>query len=273
MTYSANEISTQDGTPFECYVFNTPQGDFRYTTLPFAVTLASQEFTPETIDRTGFSLSALIDGIKTMDIMLPVGNALVDVYKAQAVPAYCSLTVYRAHYGDDLNVEYTTEWKGEVIGTGIQGDIFVFKTQSQLLSLLAGRARSVFYQYGCNNRVYDGRCQILEASFLTTGTVIDVDQTEVIIDDDGVADSELVLGKIKCVRTSEIRNIINNTERVSLDTRIDIGYPFDDLIVGDTVQLILGCDNRLTTCVNRFNNLQHFNGFPYIPKKNPFEGL
>lgn len=39
-------------------------------------------------------------------------------------------------------------------------------------------------------------------------------------------------------------------------------YP---VAVGDTFQLLPGCDHTTATCHNIFNNLSHFGGFPYIP--------
>jgi uncharacterized phage protein (TIGR02218 family) len=35
--------------------------------------------------------------------------------------------------------------------------------------------------------------------------------------------------------------------------------------IGDTFQLLPGCDHTTATCNNTFSNLIHFGGFPYIP--------
>lgn len=37
-----------------------------------------------------------------------------------------------------------------------------------------------------------------------------------------------------------------------------------------TVDVYPGCDKKITTCHNKFNNVVNFGGFPYIPQKNPF---
>jgi uncharacterized phage protein (TIGR02218 family) len=41
-----------------------------------------------------------------------------------------------------------------------------------------------------------------------------------------------------------------------------LGIPLE---VGDTVRLSAGCDKRMETCRNKFNNLVNFQGFPDIP--------
>jgi hypothetical protein len=35
--------------------------------------------------------------------------------------------------------------------------------------------------------------------------------------------------------------------------------------IGDTFQLLPGCDHTLATCQNIFNNLDHHGGFEFIP--------
>lgn len=272
MTYDANEDSVESGTPFECYSFATPSGTFRYTTLPFSVTLDGNLYTSETIDRTTFETSAAIASVKTMDIMLPFDNELVGNYSTRTLPDYCTVTVYRAHYGDDLSSEFVVEWIGEAVGTEITEEYFVFKTKSLMASLLTGNAKSVKYQYPCNNRVYDARCQAVESSFRVSATVTRVNLNVITVNSDSNADGDLILGKITLPRTSEVRSIVNNEDVDSGGSEITIAYPFDDIVVGDSVTLTLGCDNRLTTCLNRFNNIRNFTGFPYIPSKNPFQG-
>lgn len=39
---------------------------------------------------------------------------------------------------------------------------------------------------------------------------------------------------------------------------------------GDTVKIILSCNNTEAVCKNRFNNYINYNGFQYIPNQNPF---
>ena len=50
---------------------------------------------------------------------------------------------------------------------------------------------------------------------------------------------------------------------------IYLHMPFDDEVVGKQVIVYAGCDKTPQTCKNKFNNLQNFRGFPYIPVKNP----
>ncbi len=271
MTYTANENSVADGEPFECYEFTTPTTVYRYTTFPEAVTLNGEVFSPETMDRTVFDVSMVNDGLKTMDIMLPQDNDLVQIYKAEALPDFLSVVVYRAHVGDDLSSEFSVEWRGECVGIAMQSEWFVIKTRSILGALLTGQNRMAKYQRNCNNRVYDQRCKLVEANFTTTTTVLRNLGSIVRVANDGVDNGALQLGRIVNTRTGETRNIVNNADRALGGANISISYPFNDLVDGDTVNLILGCTNQRSICVSRFDNIENFNGFPFIPVKNPFQ--
>ncbi len=272
MAYDANEDSVQDGTPFECFEFVGPVGTYRYVTLPFNVTLDGKTFTSETIKRSSADISAVLDDLKTIDVHLPFSNALATLYAQANLPDYLTVTIYRAHYGDDLSTEFNIEWVGSSDGYEINDNEFIIKTKSVLQALLQGEMRSIKYQAACNNRVYDAVCGLNESLFTYNATVTRVNLTQVTVDDDQVADNGLVLGKMTLARTGEVRQIITNTDVDSGGSRIKVAYPFQDLVVGDTVQLTLGCDNTRDTCVTRFNNLDQFTGFPYIPIKNPFGG-
>jgi hypothetical protein len=42
-----------------------------------------------------------------------------------------------------------------------------------------------------------------------------------------------------------------------------------NLADNNTVMVYPGCDGRIETCRDKFDNLIHFLGFPFIPDENP----
>jgi hypothetical protein len=42
--------------------------------------------------------------------------------------------------------------------------------------------------------------------------------------------------------------------------------------VGNTISAFPGCRRTIDDCVNKFNNLDNFGGFPHSPGRNPFDG-
>lgn len=266
MTYALNEESVADGTPFECYLFQSPNGSYRYTSLPFDVTLNGEVFKPLQIVRSSFDISAVVESLKTMDFTFPLNSVIANDYAGKNVPDYLTVLVYRAHIGDDLSTQFKIEWRGETTNYSIQNNKFVVKTRSIMQAKILGANKTVYYQLACNNRVYDDRCKAIKAEFTVATTVTALDNIRVTVGSSGsFGNGELSLGTMVNTRTGEERSIYNNT-----DGLIEVTYAFNDIVIGDEVLLILGCDNRMSTCVNRFDNVVNFTGFRYIPAKNPF---
>ena len=46
------------------------------------------------------------------------------------------------------------------------------------------------------------------------------------------------------------------------------GYGYGGLVI----RIYPGCDRTKETCQSKFNNLNNYGGFPFIPLKNPFGG-
>jgi len=54
---------------------------------------------------------------------------------------------------------------------------------------------------------------------------------------------------------------------------ITVQYPFNDMAEGAGVKLYAGCDQRIETCRDKFDNVNNFFGTPYIPQENPSERM
>jgi hypothetical protein len=264
MTYDARESSIADGEPFECYEFVTPLGTFRYTSLPEDVTLGGNLYVVrEGIGRTEADINSVVDSLQTMDFLIPRDDPLATGFNKRNLPDYCTTRVYRAHYGEDLSTEYTVEWRGEATGYGYSDAHFVISTQSILQAKVQGSQSTIYTQLSCNHRVYDDQCAVVQADHTFSAVVTDVTGIEILIDDQTFSDTDLALGQFVNDRTGEVRTIFSASTGL-----ITVTYPFVDLVVGDTVSLSRGCNNLMSTCIARFDNVARFLGFRYMPGEN-----
>jgi hypothetical protein len=53
---------------------------------------------------------------------------------------------------------------------------------------------------------------------------------------------------------------------------VTISRPIQGLLGSMDVDIYPGCDHLKETCLAKFNNLNNFGGFPWIPSRNPFDG-
>ena len=269
MTYAVKDISVHDGAPIECYEFIASHKTWYLTSYHSPVTVDGHEYTPTPITRTALEISSIIDSPHTMDFSIPSDHELAKTFCFLVSPKELSVVVRRVHEGDNYATDFRIEWRGHIAGASINGHWGVIKTSSLIQTQLNGFLSSVYYQKSCNHVLYDERCKVLREDFTVTAVVTKIQNQIITVDNMVYPDEELENGTMTVVRTGEQQGIISNETNV-----MRIGYPFFDIVVGDTVELTLGCDHqRLGHCKNRFDNVVNYGGTDFVPEINPFEKL
>jgi len=267
MTYEASDQSVHDGSPITCFKFIGTGGIYRYTDADEEVTVNGEKYFPlEGIERGTIEIGSVIDSIMTMDITLPVECDVAQRFALLRTPDNLDVEIREVHRGTNYATEWKMKWKGYTIGYSTSGRTTTVQTGTVIQAALAGEMNSVYFQTACNHTLYDARCKVIKSEHTTLSIVTAIDGNELTVADDGVANNALRAGEIRNLRTDERRFILSNALN-----QIDIGFPFDDLILGDEVELVKGCIHSFGECNVKFNNIPNFGGFMYVPTKNPFE--
>lgn len=145
--------------------------------------------------------------------------------------------------------------------------VVVLRTTSPL-RVNERRVPRFLLQRRCNHTLFDGSCRVNAATFSEIGTVTAVgskyvDATE--FGDRATAESNaqfFALGRVRI--GNEIRLCVSQS-----GDRLTLNAAFVSASIGDTVTAWAGCDKLLSTCVNKFDNLVNFGGFPDMPYENP----
>ena len=180
----------------------------------------------------------------------PPEPVLVEIYEVQA-PGFSvdlSIPLYR---GDVRRVRF-----------GKRGQISI-----DLSSILrAGEWPICRHMVGmlCNWRLYDGTtCKVMASTFARGGTLTSVASTYVEADGwDDEDDDWFTFGKVQV--GGEVRMVTGHSGK-----RLFISAPFRFASPGDSATAWAGCDRQEETCSGKFDNLENFGGFPYVPKRNP----
>ena len=120
------------------------------------------------------------------------------------------------------------------------------------------------YQLTCNHMIFDSKCTKAEADYKTT-TMVTLDSTGTELtsaDFDALEDGYFTGGKV--VFGDEARTIVNHVGSI-----VTLMYKMKELKDNDSVDAYPGCDGRIETCKDKFDNLINFLGFPFIPEENP----
>lgn len=120
------------------------------------------------------------------------------------------------------------------------------------------------YQLTCNWKIFDDNCKKVQEDYKTT-TIVTLDSTKTVLTS---ADFAL----------EENGYFNGGTVRIGSDTRaiashagsdVTIVYKMKELKDGDSVDVYPGCDRRIETCRDNYDNIINFMGTPFIPIDNP----
>jgi len=261
MSYTTVEQSVAEGSPIELYRFAQGTRRWCYTSSQLPVDHLSETYAPRTLTRGAIEQANEIHRTG-LEITLPRDDPLGTLFLAAPPEGIVSVTIYRRHRADP---EFITYWKGRVSAARFSGATVELKCEPIATSLkrVGLRAR---YQLLCRHVLYSPSCGALRERFRVDGLVAGVGGTQVTVAAAATAaDGYFTAGMLAA--PSGLRMITAHS-----GSGLTLAAPLIGLAVGDTVSLFAGCDHSLEQCVSRFDNLDQFGGFPFIPVKNPFTG-
>jgi len=119
------------------------------------------------------------------------------------------------------------------------------------------------YQSLCNHVLYDSECQVNRLDNDQVGLVTGLTGNTVTLN--GFTGSEFTGGYLQDASGTDFRMIIEQDEDV-----FTMLLPFSSDVLGTNLTAFKGCAHDVTTCRDKFNNVNNFGGFPFVPTKNPF---
>lgn len=267
MSYFDFDQSSQNGKPVHLYQFAISDQVFRFTDVPTDIVALGETW----------STSGLVSGTinqtnefirDTLQIKFPRTNTFAqDFLDSTYNDAQATVTVLRG-YLDDPDEEFISYWKGRVSGHSVERNIIAFDCEPAFTSLKRPGIRAR-YQRTCRHALYGAQCgvDINSSSFMIDGTVSAIDGLTYTISAASAESDGYYFGGVLRLENGDLRFIVAHTS-----DQITLNAAHSELTVSSNVTLFPGCDRSPATCESRFNNLDNFGGFPYIPKKNPFKG-
>lgn len=266
MTFDARERSAADGRPIELFTFARDYQTWRYTSADRDIVVNGATFLARAISRTEVQSSAEMakSGVK---VTAPRDLEVADLFRISPPTLTITLIIQQFHEGDG---ELATIWTGRVANVDWAGLSAIIACDPVYTALRRVGLRRT-YQKGCPHVLYGSECRAPRDAFKVAGVasniggfVVQVPAAESKPDGwfaGGFIEYAVELGII------ERRFIADHTgDLLTLN-----GAPYG-LSVGESVLMFPGCNHTLDDCVNKFDNVLNYGGFPYFPIKNPFGG-
>lgn len=199
------------------------------------------------------------------------------------VPEFDEQDVQNGLYNEALIQVYYTNWRNTSDGAvlifsgqlgniqwnddGFRADIFniVQRFNNNIGVVVTNHCRHALYSQAGDTPSQVGFCGVNRASFTYTGTVSSISTQNFSFDVTGlgsVADDFINNGILTWTSGNnnggkyEVKKFESDNILLFLPTTYSIQ-------VGDTFSVEAGCDKKLSTCKNKFNNVTNFGGFPF----------
>lgn len=277
MTFAADEASGQDYIELYRFTFGDSVWLFNDSDADYIV--GTDIYPTEAISRGDFQQTDENTSM-TVDVTIPALNPVADVFRKPYLPAkHVWLTIYGTHRG---SVEpLAVRFRGTVGVCTFEG--VSAKLSCVPLSRAVNRAVPIqLVQRLCTNTLYDQRCKVDPDTELpfdplnpfkdllpykATRVISVLSGLDLFINIDtnpkpvGFFNGGFIVKE--GVPPATIRAQIDETHFKLL---YNPGY-----VQGDEITLYAGCDKRVPTCVTKFDNMAHHQGFPLIPAQDPFK--
>ena len=240
-----------EGLTFNLTSFDESYQHLGDTYIPYKISRNEIEAKSETIK-------------SSVEVSIPLDSEVAQRYLTLQFDNVISLTILQAI--DDI---VSVAFKGRL--SIIKPDVASLKlTFESLYSTLKRTGLNRLYQRSCSYVLYSDGCALNKEDFKISGHLTSVanDKTYANVDQASSYPNGYFTGGM-LEFNGERRLIIKHA-----GPRLTFIRPFNNLVSDSTNTnhdcfIYPGCDRTKETCKNKFNNINNFGGFPFIPLVNP----
>ncbi|EKU69884.1 TIGR02218 family protein [Acinetobacter pittii] len=259
----------------DLYTITTIQGiEYRFTSYDYSLVVAGKEFRVDgpIISREGTSLSLGIE-VDNLSITIETNESTKfgDVPVAQAfhngILDGARLKLERIfmdmYTPTDTSAGTIVLFEGRIVEPELDRYVINASVVSDVDNLKLQMPRNL-YTPGCLNTLFDSACGLQSADF-SANTTIGVNSTpNRIICDLSQPQGWFTQGVVEFLEGVNIG--IKRTVRLHESGALLLTLPLLEMPeIGEDIRVYSGCDKRLDTCTNRFNNRSRFRGAPFVP--------
>ena len=256
----SNLIGSEINEYAEVYSFDDGESISRYTTYQSPITYGGFEYKPAHIKRGSINRNTVFEAV-TCQITAPLEEKLTK-YIANFPVTPTSVTITRGLVSS-FDSQSMIVFTGTIKSVQIEG-IYALAECVSLGSILDSIWPRDIHSSFCQNTLYDSNCGLAASDYQLNFTVQSLTSKGGLVSTDIGTSGNLYTGGY-VVYLRDFRWITlgeNNT--------FNLHVPFDSSVQpGVVLRAYQGCSKSAIDCKNKFHNLPHFYGCPYIPSDNP----
>lgn len=260
----------------ELYEFSEPNQHWYYTSADRDIVYSGNTYTAIPLSRAAPQSSQDITKAD-MELHMTFDCPLAQNFLTRLDNNVTLLTVFRWNPGTS---SYDVFWKGRVSSHAVKGYELSLSCESIYTSLRRPGLRAR-YQKNCRHSLYSQGCGVVKANYAVTDIMTSYSNLQLVIaaaanEVDGWYNGGMVYlpdGSYRYI-LSHTGNTLSLLSSADIVNNLAVGYGNSyGKFYGNMVFTIYpGCGKNTDDCLNKFNNLDNYGGFPYIPTTNPMGG-
>ena len=259
----------------DLYTITTVQGDvYRYTNYDYDLVVEGHIYSSSgpIISREGISLSL---GIEVDNLSMTIDATDNEKFdEIRVVQAFHNGQMDGARFKlerifMDINTPTDTSagtiklFEGRLIEPEFDRNTIQVSVASDLDDLNVQMPRNL-YQPSCSNTLFDSACGLLRENFVVTTSIESNSTQSRILCSTNQPQGWFTQGVVEFMQGAN--KGLKRTVRMHESGALLLTLPLLEMPkVGEVIKIYPGCDKRLETCDNRFNNRSRFRGAPFIP--------
>jgi uncharacterized phage protein (TIGR02218 family) len=264
MSYDSIEQSVESGSVVELYEFTQGVSKHLYCSTESSIVYQSRTYKPFSGSRK--TIKQTTDVLKdSISFTFPRADEFASQYLGFAPDDLVTVSIYRGHTTDSSGM-FVVYWKGRVIGSKTSGNEISIDCESVFTSIKRPGLRARF-EYNCRHSLYLPSCGVNKESYKVQRNIISISGVSIDIQGGSALGSGYLTGGMLVTNLGISRFITSH-----VNDNIKIARPINGLTGGTLVSLYPGCDHSIGVCQSKFNNVDNFGGFPWVPAQNPFAG-
>lgn len=245
---------------FELFRFDLGSEIHYLTSSSVPQTWDNITYTPASISRSDVKHTSDLSGF---DISIHIEKASQVVPLSLFRPSDNRLNLRILRIQDDVQVGL---WAGRVINASIISPVEVELECRPIIEIMDRSGLGPTYARECRHTLYGSDCGVNRENFRVSATITNVSGTFIQVPEIlNHPDFWFSLGYVEWGQNQ--RGIRRSLE----DGWLELTEPFINLSTPQDVNLYPGCSRTLTVCQNKFDNTINYGGFPWVPRKNPFD--
>lgn len=279
MSITKVENSRTSGIPFELFEFVYGDGTadrFGYTDAEENLSLDSVTYTPLAISRSAIKSKGRQKNGE-MEIVVPRSSGIAGLFRGNAPRRVVFVRIWAGYLpGRDVPSAWSAEsstaslvWSGRILEAAPKKGAVTLTCDT----LGAGMRRvglTRYYTRECPFVLYGNRCGADRSAATYTATVATVGVKTLTFTDEAWRSPR--------EEVNFVGGILEWEGPYGTETRMVVSFdggvltadgPITDLEAADTVNVLLGCQRVMASCIALHNNIVQYGGTPFIPVTNP----